>query len=57
MASLFDYYNKGSGRRAPTGYSFRTSNSGKDVYTPVNDLNRAIIIEEIQVVWVEDVLI
>ena len=41
MASLFDYYNKGSGRRAPTGYSFRTSNSGKDVYTPVNDLNRA----------------
>ncbi len=41
MASLFDYYNKGSGRKAPTGYSFRTSNSGRDVYTPVNDLNRA----------------
>ena len=41
MASLFDYYNKGSGKKAPTGYSFRTSNSGNDVYTPVSNLNRA----------------
>jgi len=40
MASLFDYYNQGSGKKAPTGYSFRTSNSGNDVYTPVN-INRA----------------
>tara|TARA_R100000544_G_C2221445_1_gene57812 strand:+ start:119 stop:1342 length:1224 start_codon:yes stop_codon:yes gene_type:complete len=41
MASLFDYYNQGSGKKAPTGYSFRTSNSGNDVYTPVSNLNRA----------------
>ena len=45
MASLFDYMSGGvdryKDRKAPTGYSFRTTSSGKDRYTPVNELNRA----------------
>ena len=41
MASLFDYVKDRGGRKAPTGYSFRTSNSGNDVYTPVNQNNRS----------------
>jgi len=39
MASLEP--GKYRGRRAPTGYTFRTSNSGRDTYTPVNELNRS----------------
>mgnify|MGYP003677825163 CR=1 FL=1 len=39
MASLEP--GKYKGRRAPTGYNFRTSNSGRDIYTPVNELNRS----------------
>ena len=39
MASLEP--GKYKGRRAPTGYSFRTGNSGRDVYTPVNPNNRS----------------
>ena len=43
MASLFDYVTSGqqAGQKAPTGYRFRTSTSGKDRYTPVNELNRS----------------
>ena len=43
MASLFDYVTSGqhAGQKAPTGYKFRTSSTGRDVYSPVNELNRA----------------
>ena len=41
MASLFDYVKDRGGRKAPTGYTFRTSNSGNDTYTPVNQNNRS----------------
>jgi len=43
MASLFDYVTSAqqAGQQAPTGYRFRTSSTGKDVYSPVNELNRA----------------
>ena len=58
MASLFDYMSGGGDRykdrKAPTGYSFRTTSSGKDRYTPVNELNRAIVINVHQEKLVEE---
>ena len=43
MASLFDYITaaQSAGQKPSTGYSYRKTSSGKDVYTPVNANNRA----------------
>ena len=43
MASLFDYVTsrQHAGQKSPTGYKFRTSSTGRDIYKPVNELNRA----------------